>query len=75
MEGRALGREGSAGMGKEGVHMEQKWGQEAACAGRGGSPVSRGSRCGQRMVSQAGGDLERVSGQWAGEGIRGEVRQ
>ena len=36
--------------------MEQKWGKEAACAGRGGSPESRRSRCGQRTVSQAGGD-------------------
>lgn len=36
--------------------MEQKWGKEAACAGRGGSPASRRSRCGQRTVSQAGGD-------------------
>lgn len=59
VEGRALGREGSAGMGKEGVHMEQKWGQEAACAG---------GEAAQRVggLGVVRGRLHRLVGTWQG---------
>ena len=69
-----MGQEGHAGRGKEGVHMEQKWGEEAACAGRGGSPANRGSRCGQRTVLQAGGDRKGVKPVGRGRHVwRGET--